>query len=224
VINPKPLLLLNHFTFPVFLPAAGAVSSAIAATGQKKTFTEGPPRSTQFFGLHKTQLNPFVTTTVLSLRVSRNHNSVWESGTTPCGGQASQKKETQSLQRAEEEEAGKQESRKSLVLARCAYVRAGEEEEGRTACGYARDNNGPDARFVLIERTSTQPTLGLGHRRCRQRRGQARPRHDGACRITADSAVLQCRITVPNYGPEYVRQCRITNHNRLSRDHVNETM
>jgi hypothetical protein len=97
---------LNHFTFPVFLPAAGAVSSAIATTGQKKPFTEEPPRSTQFFAFHKTQLNPFVTTTVLSLRVSRNHNSVWESGTTPCGGQASQKKETESLRRAEEE-AGK---------------------------------------------------------------------------------------------------------------------
>lgn len=130
-------------------------------------------------------------------------------------GKQARRRETESLKRAEEE-AGKQESRKSLVLARCAYVRAGE-EEARTACGYARDDNGPDARFVLIGRTSTQPTLGLGHCCCRQRRGQARLRHDGACRIAADSAVLQCRITVQNYEPEYVRQCSITNHNRLSR-------
>jgi len=119
-------------------------------------------------------------------------------------GKQARRRETESLKRAEEE-AGKQESRKSLVLARCAYVRAGA-EEARTACGYARDDNGPDARFVLIGRTSTQPTLGLGHCCCRQRRGQARLRHDGACRIAADSAELQCQITNQNTSDSAVLQ------------------
>jgi hypothetical protein len=165
--KPEPFAAIEPFHLPGLLASSrsGIFGHRRDRTKKKKAFTEKPPSSTQFFAFHKTQLNPFVTTTVLTLHVSRNHNSVWESGTTPCGGQASQKKETESLQRAEEE-AGKQESRKSLVLARCAYVRAGE-EEGRTACGYARDNNGPDARFVLIGRTSTQPTLGLGHCWCR---------------------------------------------------------
>jgi hypothetical protein len=49
VINPKPLLLLNHFTIPVFLPTTGAASSAIAAM-------EKPPRKKSLlsnpFSLH----------------------------------------------------------------------------------------------------------------------------------------------------------------------------
>jgi hypothetical protein len=88
--KPEPLAAIEPFHLPGLLASSRSSIFGHRRDGtKKKTFTEEPPRSTQFFAFHKTQLNPFVTTTVLSLRVSRNHNSVWESGTTPCGGQAS---------------------------------------------------------------------------------------------------------------------------------------
>lgn len=172
MINPNPLLLLNHFTFPVFLPAAGAVSSAIAATGQKKNLQGksllAPPLSS--LPSTKPQLNPFVTTTVLSLRVSRNHNSVWETGTTPCGRQASQKKGDRELKagRRRGRKTGKPQIACSRTLRLCPG-RSGRSSDGvrlrqrrqRARCTLRSDRTDFDAAhfraWALLLSSATRP-------------------------------------------------------------------
>ncbi len=158
MINPKPLLLLNHFTIPVFLATTGAASSAIAAM-------EKPPRkksllSNPFF-LH----NPlpqarriFLSPSSLPLSLSLSLSLSSELSPAPLGYRNSGRRRVPIGREAAAAKMQSVCSSSSLArwLVRCAcgatnarWVRA----DHRTACGDRTDINAPNAKEALIGRT-----------------------------------------------------------------------